>query len=660
MKRKILTLCGVTIIGVTAITFVTRETGGVAAAEDEKFRINGTTLTAYLGTDTFVSIPDVVTNIGEEAFAGNETLTGIEIPDSVSTISYNAFKDCTALTDIIIPDSVEKIGPGAFEGCKALKMAEIGESVKSWGTGVFTNCDSLATLIVDKDNAYITAYNGAIYNGDMTMLYQVLPAREGENYVLPDTVEEIDTYSFWNLQNTKNVLISDEVEEIPAYAMCNMNSVENVVLSESVKSIGKGAFANNEQLKQIKIPASVKEIDKTAFSKCKQLKVYTAKDTYAETYCNEKNIEVIYKAEYPEDFIDSNPTLDELPGAEKQSEDSTGKDKAKESEISEEVKGNTNSNTSTKEDEEETEIESESVVDSEFEDARKYVHPLDAPEKDDVIGKTVIVAGQAVVLMDNKAGEVYEGSKDAEIVTQESVKEEVSAKEEQSKEEQQQVQTSVESAADDKTKENADKKEDTTTNNSSNLIKKEKNIPQREYYKQKSLTNYEISEKINVIGRLAFAESGLKEITIPDNVSTIEYGAFMSCTDLSDITISDKVTSIGTKAFEGTAWLNNWLNGKSDNGSGDFLVVGDGILIAYRGNASEVVIPDNVKQIGSEVFKGNDGITKVEVPDSVTKICAEAFRNCSKLTKITGGNNIKTVVRGAFYGTQIDESSLTK
>ena len=34
MKRKILTLCGVTIIGVTAITFVTRETGGVAAAED--------------------------------------------------------------------------------------------------------------------------------------------------------------------------------------------------------------------------------------------------------------------------------------------------------------------------------------------------------------------------------------------------------------------------------------------------------------------------------------------------------------------------------------------------------------------------------------------------------------------------------------------------
>ena len=34
----------------------------------------------------------VVTNIGEEAFAGNETLTGIEIPDSVSTISYNKTK----------------------------------------------------------------------------------------------------------------------------------------------------------------------------------------------------------------------------------------------------------------------------------------------------------------------------------------------------------------------------------------------------------------------------------------------------------------------------------------------------------------------------------------------------------------------------------------
>ena len=44
---------------------------------------------------------------------------------------------------------------------------------------------------------------------------------------------------------------------------------------------------------------------------------------------------------------------------------------------------------------------------SEFESTANYIHPLDVPEKDNVLGKTVIVAGKAVVLMDNHKGQVY-------------------------------------------------------------------------------------------------------------------------------------------------------------------------------------------------------------------------------------------------------------
>ena len=76
---------------------------------------------------------------------------------------------------------------------------------------MFANCNSLAAVSIDTDNEYLTYYNGAIYNGNMTMLYQVLPAREGDNYVMPDTVESIDTYAFWNLQNAKNVMVSDNI-----------------------------------------------------------------------------------------------------------------------------------------------------------------------------------------------------------------------------------------------------------------------------------------------------------------------------------------------------------------------------------------------------------------------------------------------------------------
>ena len=125
MKRLHIAVAGIVLIGVLAIVTVASGIGGVTAAEDDRFRINGTTLTKYLGTDTFVSIPDKITSIGDEAFSGNEIITSIEIPSSVEQISYNAFKNCTALTSVILPDSIEKVGPGAFEGCTALTSVQI-------------------------------------------------------------------------------------------------------------------------------------------------------------------------------------------------------------------------------------------------------------------------------------------------------------------------------------------------------------------------------------------------------------------------------------------------------------------------------------------------------------------------------------------------------
>ena len=232
MKKKTAIVIAVFIAGALIGSCGMRYMGRhVFAKEDGNFRINGSTLTAYLGNDTFVSIPDYVTTIGKGAFAKNTTLQSVELPQNLEAIEYNAFSGCTALDDVVLPEAVTKVGPGAFQGCTALSVVEIGSQVNSWGSGVFNDCTALSKLILDEENLYLTYYNGALYNGDMSFLYQVLAGRQGENYVMPEEVEEIDTYAFWNMQNVKNIMLSENVTKIPSFSMSNMGSVENVVLS---------------------------------------------------------------------------------------------------------------------------------------------------------------------------------------------------------------------------------------------------------------------------------------------------------------------------------------------------------------------------------------------------------------------------------------------
>lgn len=51
----------------------------------------------------------------------------------------------------------------------------------------------------------------------------------------------------------------------------------------------------------------------------------------------------------------------------------------------------------------------------------------------------------------------------------------------------------------------------------------------------------------------------------------------------------------------------------------DFVINADGILTEYKGSDSDVVIPDEVTEIGDNVFKDNKTIESVEFPDNLLK-----------------------------------------
>ena len=145
-------------------------------------------------------------------------------------------------------------------------------------------------------------------------------------------------------------------------------------------------------------------------------------------------------------------------------------------------------------------------------------------------------------------------------------------------------------------------------------------IPEWMYYRNQSVSAVTIPEGTTEIGRFAFSRSSLRTVTIPEGVTVIDYAAFYHCDNLDNVILSDTVNTVGAKAFTHTGWLDDF----EENSMDDFLISGD-ILVAYKGNLPEVVIPDGVRVIAEEAFRNHTELKKVHLPASVTDIGNDAF-----------------------------------
>ena len=119
-----------------------------------------TILTAYIGTDTSVTISDSVIIIGDYAFAYRNDLASVTISNSVGSIERYAFWNCSGLTSINIPDFVATVGERAFLGCSGLTSVSFGNYVYTIEDNAFSYCTSLTSVnlgnsIVEiRDNAF--------------------------------------------------------------------------------------------------------------------------------------------------------------------------------------------------------------------------------------------------------------------------------------------------------------------------------------------------------------------------------------------------------------------------------------------------------------------------------------------------------------------------
>jgi hypothetical protein len=91
-------------------------------------------------------MPEGITTIGDNAFAGCSNLDSIVLPKELTMIGGSAFSGVKLQDSLAIPDKVISIGTNAFENWSALKELSIGKNVVLIGDNAFKG-DSAITHI---------------------------------------------------------------------------------------------------------------------------------------------------------------------------------------------------------------------------------------------------------------------------------------------------------------------------------------------------------------------------------------------------------------------------------------------------------------------------------------------------------------------------------
>lgn len=247
-----------------------------AATNTFDFNLTTGTITKYNGTDTVVVIPSkingvTVTTIGTDAFLGLN-ITSVTIPDSVTEIGANAFAGCTNLTSVNYEGDWSNLtiqsGNPAVEDAANAQLFDF-EFILNNTAVVVTNYK----------------YNGAAADVTIPSRYQGKPVTTighaaffnsaVTSVTIPDSVTSISDEAFINCPKLTNISIPNSVTYIGFSAFSSCTSLKSITLPSSLSFISGALFLGCSQLTTIHIPVSVTSIGNNAFADCPSLMTVT-------------------------------------------------------------------------------------------------------------------------------------------------------------------------------------------------------------------------------------------------------------------------------------------------------------------------------------------------------------------------------------------------
>ena len=207
-------------------------------------------------------------------------------------------------------------------------------------------------------------------------------------------------------------------------------------------------------------------------------------------------------------------------------------------------------------------------------------------------------------------------------------------------------------------------------------------ISENAFSKNSCITRVDFGNRLDIIDGAAFQGCRISgKLNIPESVTVIGDGAFNNNENITEVKIPDNIITLGTAAFnnnsirsvdfgaydkvQAKAFINHPKYGEIPKNR---FVEGKVIPTALFADnlLTEIKLPNNIVAIGQNAFRINDDyksehsdaftekIQNISIPETVKAIGEEAFKGVSAKTVTFSGNNLEVILRCAFCKCDIE------
>lgn len=270
-----------------------------------------------------IVIPGTVSKIEEGAFAYCQSMTQLIFEGKAEDVDLEicefAFYYCNKLVEVTLPANLKILRQAAFAYTTLLKTVNVttdramveyeagafatktntgngigtfyvntvnlSKTVPDFAVSSVFGTSTLKAVNVEDGNPYYQSIEGILYNGNVTRLL-FYPADKVGEYIVPETIKEIEPSTFANKTNLTGVVLHAGIEKIGGDAFKSCSGLLRVEfktpqVGEAVVDlvIGDGAFYSCTYLTEITVPYRTTRLGDDAFRSCSRLNTINFEET---------------------------------------------------------------------------------------------------------------------------------------------------------------------------------------------------------------------------------------------------------------------------------------------------------------------------------------------------------------------------------------------